>query len=94
VGAYDNRFDPPRTQTKVGFEVQWVTANNVNRHTVTSDDGLFDGEVSPFTNDEDRYGVTRFAYTVMQIGTYRYYCKIHGGPGGQGMSGVIEVIEG
>jgi plastocyanin len=46
------------------------------------DDGLFDGNL-PSGAD--------FQFTFDKPGTYPYYCKPHGGPGGQGMSGVITV---
>jgi plastocyanin len=33
-----------------------------------------------------------FSFTFDEPGTYPYYCDNHGGPGGEGMSGVIIVV--
>lgn len=32
-----------------------------------------------------------FSHTFTVAGSYPYYCRFHGGPGGQGMSGVVTV---
>jgi plastocyanin len=64
-----------------GTTVTWHN-NDAVRHTVTSDTGLFDGNLP---------GGADFQFTFSQPGTYPYYCKPHGGPGGKGMSGVIIV---
>jgi plastocyanin len=35
-----------------------------------------------------------FTHTFTKAGSFPYYCRYHGGPGGQGMSGVITVVAG
>jgi plastocyanin len=64
-----------------GTTVIWHNSDSVT-HTVTSDTGLFD---SPLPGGAD------FQFTFDKAGTYPYYCRPHGGPGEQGMSGTIVV---
>ena len=84
VRVEDNVFTPRLLQISPGDTVVWTALRA--GHTITADDGRFDfhreraldvGEQASwrFSTEED----------------VRYYCKIHGGPGGQGMSGVIRV---
>jgi plastocyanin len=76
-----------RTEVHIapGQTVVWNDPNNPDSqtHTVTADDGSFDsGDVNP----GDQY--------TMEFdtpGSYPFYCQYHGGPGGEGMSGVIVV---
>lgn len=76
-------FNPPTLQVTVGTKVTWTNMDSVG-HTTTSDTGVWDG--GPLSNGAS------FAYTFSQPGTYPYYCKPHGGPGGRGMSGTITVV--
>jgi len=76
-------FDPAQLQVKVGTTVTW-TNNDSTGHTVTADDGTF-------TSSTLKKGDT-YSFTFNEVGTFAYYCKPHGGPGGQGMSGVITVV--
>src|SRR3954454_6662279 len=72
-------FSPSTVNIAVGDTVAWSGLGQ-GTHTVTADDGSFD-----FT------GGDTFSRTFTTAGTIRYYCRIHGGPGGVGMSGTIHV---
>src|SRR5438067_807349 len=84
VTTADNRFSPDPVTITVGDAVTWKNTSG-GLHNVHFDDGSF---VMPPTASTDEWMVTR---TFMQAGTYRYYCEIHGGPGGTGMSGTVVV---
>jgi plastocyanin len=84
VSIQDFQFAPGRLTVRVGTTVVW-THNGRARHTVSADDGLFDsGSLSAG-------GV--FEFTFDTPGTYAYFCRLHGGHGGQGMAGTIVVTE-
>lgn len=76
------RFVPRELHVAPGAVVTWTNSSG-ETHTVTADDGSFDsGDVDPggtFTQEFDAPG------------SYPYYCGPHGGPGGEGMAGVIIV---
>ncbi len=85
VTMVNTSFSPQQLTVKVGTTVIWTNKDTMV-HTVTADDKSFDsGNLNP--------GDT-FKFTFMKTGTFRYYCKIHGGPNGQGMSGIIVVTGG
>jgi plastocyanin len=50
---------------------------------VTADSGAFDSGVLR--------GPQSFEHTFADAGEFAYYCDIHGGPGGAGMSGTVIV---
>ncbi len=75
-------FNPKQVSVPVGTTVVWTNKDNV-AHTVTADDKSFDsGNLNP--------GAT-FKFTFTKAGTFPYHCQYHGGPNGQGMSGVVTV---
>ncbi len=76
-------FNPPTLQVKVGTKVTWTNKDDVD-HTATSDTGVWDS--GALSN-----GAT-FSFTFTQAGTFPYYCRPHGAPGGNGMSGTIVVV--
>ncbi|HEV7686529.1 MAG TPA: cupredoxin domain-containing protein, partial [Acidimicrobiia bacterium] len=79
----DSNFSPTPITIQTGDTVVFAKAQDAQlTHSVTSDSGVFDQELS--TN---QYVGLRF----QQAGTYPYYCKYHGAPGGAGMAGVIYV---
>ncbi len=83
VKMVDFAFEPTTLTVPVGAA---VTFPNVGKapHTATSDTGVFDtGNVNA--------GETPKPITFSEAGTYPYYCKYHGGPGGVGMAGTIVV---
>jgi plastocyanin len=81
ISVKNYAFNPKELTVSPGTTVVWHNDDSV-RHTVTSDTGLFDGNLP---------GGADFQFTFSQPGTYPYYCKPHGGPGEQGMSGIIVV---
>lgn len=83
VTIADGIFASQSITVPAGTTVTW---SNVGRdpHTVTSDNGYFDsGVIIP--------GNGSFTWTFSSPGTYPYYCRFHGGPGGIGMSGTVVV---
>lgn len=78
-----NTFEPADVEIDVGDKVTF--SNGGGFHNVKFDDGSFDQPADPsFTT----WSVER---TFDQPGVHRYYCEAHGGPDGQGMSGVVRV---
>lgn len=75
-------FVPATLTISAGTTVTWTNDDPFN-HTVTADDGSFNsGVVAPGDS---------FSFTFDTPGNYLYYCSIHGGPGGIGMSGMVIV---
>ncbi|MEY4747661.1 MAG: hypothetical protein RLZZ416_710 [Candidatus Parcubacteria bacterium] len=83
VTMTDNQFSPRNISINAGDTVTFVNQGNAP-HTATADNGTFDsGSVQPGQ---------QFGAVFNQAGTYAYYCKFHGSPGGGGMSGTITVL--
>jgi plastocyanin len=61
-------------------------SNSGGRHNVR-----FDGEA---TGDPSPANTTAwsFARQFGTVGDFRFYCEVHGGPNGQGMSGIVHVV--
>jgi plastocyanin len=78
-----NTFNPPTVTVAVGERVTWTRTGG--SHNVKFDDGSFE-EPSSASSSWDT--VSR---TFTTPGTYRYYCELHGGQGGSGMSGTVVV---
>jgi plastocyanin len=86
VVVRDSNYTPSQVGIRPGDVVIWTRPDGVTlTHSVTSDDGRFDAELT----DQRRNVGFRF----QEAGTYAYHCKFHGSPGGGGMAGVI-VVEG
>lgn len=83
VDVGDNFFSESELTIEVGDTVRWVNPSGGNPHDVESDDGVFSSGAiaSAFT----------FEFTFTEPGVYPYYCSVHGGPGGVGMSGTVTV---
>ncbi len=60
-------FGPSSLDVDVGTTVTWTNKDSVT-HTVTANDGSFDGQVAS--------GAT-FSQTFAKAGTFSYHCKIH-----------------
>jgi LPXTG-motif cell wall-anchored protein len=87
VSVGDNFFEPQTLTITAGTTVVWTVVGS-RPHTVTSDTGAFNSG-----SDSSQYLRTGgvFQATFASPGTYPYYCVLHGGPGGAGMSGRIVV---
>jgi plastocyanin len=79
----DNTFTPKTItippNTSVYFENRGLS------HNVHFEDGKFEGPTDP---QPTPWRVWRH---FDEVGTYRYFCELHGGPNGQGMSGTVIV---
>lgn len=80
----DNRFTPRVIQIDPGDTVTWTSVQG--QHTVTADDGRFDFHPDRVLSSGER--VSRRFDDEEEV---RYFCRIHGGRGGQGMSGLVRV---
>jgi plastocyanin len=78
----DDTFNQTEVHIPAGQTVVWNNGNP-KVHTVTADDGSFDSGDIPTGK--------QFSMEFDTPGSYPYYCNYHGGPGGDGMSGVIVV---
>lgn len=92
VTIQDNQFEPPTVTITAGDSVTWTHAGE-NPHSVTADDGSFDSspDCSTTATEECMQNGDTFTQEFPLAGTFRYHCKIHGGPGGSGMSGTVVV---
>jgi plastocyanin len=82
VAIGDFSFTPKTLRVPVGTTVVWTNRGNAP-HTVTADN-------NSFVSDTLRNGQS-FRHTFTQAGTFPYFCEFHGGPGGVGMTGVVQV---
>jgi plastocyanin len=89
VTILDDEFDPKILIIAPGDTVVWTNTTG-SAHTVAADDGSFASADSgqPFIPFGQSY-----SHTFPDIGRNPYYCLLHGGPGGQGMSGVVRVVD-
>lgn len=91
VVVEDNVFEPETIEITEGDTVRW-TQEGENPHTITADDGSFDSSPGcPPNFAECLMQGDTYEQTFTEAGEVPYYCKVHGGPGGEGMSGVIVV---
>ena len=84
VNVDDSGFGPEFLEIEPGDTVVWSALRT--GHTVTADDGRFD-----FHRDRVLGVGEQVSWTFDAEEDVRFYCKLHGGPGGQGMSGLIRV---
>jgi plastocyanin len=78
----DNAYSNKSLSVPVGATVVW-SHEGQKPHTVTADDDSFKSE--PLKNGQT------FELTFSQPGTFLYYCELHGGAGGEGMSARVQV---
>jgi plastocyanin len=94
--AAGNKFDPTPFQAKVGQPVTWTYSDSSGQpHNVVADDGSFDSSPQCQKDATKCMGQTgeptTFTWTPKKAGKYPYYCVIHGGKGGIGMAGEVDV---
>jgi plastocyanin len=84
VTVDDNFFNPATATMSAVADLEWQSSggSTSNEHSVTQDKGLFDNGVE---TDNINFQIRPSA------GTFPYYCTVHGGKGGVGMSGVLKV---
>jgi len=94
VEVDDNDFVPRTIEVVAGTRVVWTNVG-VNPHSVTADDSSFDSNSGCSTAIESTpfcmLPTQEYALVFGTAGTFPYYCKVHGGAGGAGMSGVVVV---
>jgi plastocyanin len=74
-------FTPKSVTVPVGTTVDWVDQGG--HHAISADDKSFEGpEMSAGAHFQQKFD---------KAGVFNYYCRIHGGPGGQDMAGVLTV---
>lgn len=83
VAMQNFKFNPQTITVNVGDSITWKNGDQTE-HTATADDGSF--------NTDDVAAGGEKTLTFSKAGTFPYYCKYHGGPGGKGMSGTITVL--
>jgi plastocyanin len=76
-------FSPKTVVINTGDMVTWNNGGGL--HNVHFDDNSF---IQPPTPSSAAWSVSR---TFSSPGTFRYYCEVHGGPNGAGMSGTVWV---
>ncbi len=94
VAVSDFEFSPASLNIQVGDTVTWMKVSGTSPHNARADDGSF-----RCANGCDGAGgngdVASNAWTATRAfnspGTFPYYCELHGGPGGLGMAGEINV---
>jgi plastocyanin len=84
ISMLDFTYNPRELTIPVGTTVVWRNTGALP-HTATADDGAFNSGILE--------GGGSFEFTFTEAGEYPYYCTIHGGPGGTGMSGTIIVTD-
>lgn len=86
VDVNDFSFSPAVITVTVGDTVTWTRRQGF--HNVAADDGSFrlgDANGNPSST------WSTVSHTFNTVGTFRYYCELHGSPGGGGMSGMVVV---
>jgi plastocyanin len=84
VELSNNLFTPSELSIDAGDTVRWV--NTAGFHNVVADDGSF-------TSGAPSSDPWVYDHVFTTPGNNPYYCFVHGGPGGAGMSGVITVLQ-
>ncbi|MCB0520277.1 MAG: hypothetical protein H6577_28175 [Lewinellaceae bacterium] len=88
-----NSFSPSTLTIQEGDSVRW-TNSGMGFHNVKADDNSFrcaDGCDDMGGNGDPSGSLWTFTLPFNSAGSVAYYCEIHGGPGGSGMSGTITV---
>jgi plastocyanin len=89
VAVGDIFFRPKEVTVAVGTNLVWKHEGQ-QPHSVTADDGTFDSHPKCPSGECMQNG-DRFEFTFTKAGRYPYYCRVHGGKGGIGQSGIVIV---
>jgi plastocyanin len=90
VQVRNNFFDPAIITIGVGQTVTWVwESEQIGLHNVLPDDGA-----TPGRSGAPETGPLTFSFTFNEVGSFRYYCQVHGNVDGVGMAGRVIVQEG
>jgi plastocyanin len=87
-------FSPATVTINAGESVTFTYAGGNMPHNVAADDGSFrcaKGCDGAGGNGNATSAAFSFTRTFNTAGTFRYYCEIHGAPGGIGMAGKVVV---
>ncbi len=82
VDVSNFQFTPANLSVSVGDTVEWI--NQGGFHSVVADN-------NSFTSGAASTSAWSYKFVFNTAGNFPYYCSIHGGPNGQGMSGSITV---
>lgn len=91
VSSGDSFFSPKTITVAQGTTVRWKNNGTIN-HTVTSRDGSWDSSPACPTTGECWGPGETFSQTFNSVGSFQYYCKLHGTPQGSGHAGVVQVV--
>ncbi len=89
-----NTFAPVTFKAKAGDKVTWRNDDTSGQpHNVVADDGAFDSNPQCTATDAGKCLAVKdtFGFAFTKAGTFGYYCVVHGGKGGVGMAGTVEV---
>ncbi len=93
VNVVDNQFVPPRVTVSVGDSVTW-TFSGQGSHSVTFEANQaksFDSHPTCSQGGPCSTPGQTATTSFDQVGSFRYFCKIHGAAGGLGMAGIVDV---
>jgi plastocyanin len=86
VQVLNNSFEPDVITVTAGQRVIWVwESEEIGVHNVAPD------EQHPARSGNPETGPHTYSYTFDQVGTFQYYCEVHGDVNGVGMSGRVIV---
>jgi plastocyanin len=93
IAMQGNKYAPRDLTVRVGEAVTWMN-NDSAGHSVTADDGSFDShpDCGMLAGRCLQRGES-FTHSFMRADRVSYYCRVHGGKGGQGMSGTVTVTD-
>ncbi|MGH2710533.1 MAG: cupredoxin domain-containing protein [Actinomycetota bacterium] len=90
----DNFYLPKTLTVQAGSTVLWEQQGNLP-HNVEADDGTWNSHpaCTPTVPGSCMRDGDTFSRAFPEPGTFGYYCRVHGGAEGVGMSGTVRVVE-
>jgi plastocyanin len=86
ITVQNNQFVPSQLNiSQANAYVVWKWTPDARNHNVTPD------LIAPTSSGTPTDGPHTYVFQFTSAANYAFYCIIHGGPGGQGMSGLISV---